>query len=308
MLFYVILCYFMLFYVIEFYLFNKKNIYCKIIYMKKFPKNLYQVWYQGRDNITRKEFVINIKNWEMMNPNWNYQCLDNDGLEKACLEYSKDCYDLYKSMSIMHMKIDLARYVLIYLYGGIYADVDAYVLRPLDYSKYINKVIKTYEKKNKHVIGVSCCNTNLIESFFFVQNDKVMNNAIMISSPRNPCMKRFIDYIISTTIKTNYSSNFLQVQNTTGPIAFNNWFMNTCNLNDTELILFPPNVFEPCDMGNRNCILDKDTISIHLFEMSWISPFLRNIILFYYNIKPFIVPVIFIILFIYFTKRNKMIK
>jgi len=136
--------------------------------MKKFPKNLYQVWYQGRDNITRKEFVINIKNWEMMNHDWNYQCLDNVGLEKACLEYSKDCYDLYKSMSIMHMKIDLARYVLIYLYGGIYADVDAYVLRPLDYSKYINKVIKTYEKKNKHVIGVSCCNTNLIESFFFV--------------------------------------------------------------------------------------------------------------------------------------------
>lgn len=275
--------------------------------MKKFPKNLYQVWYQGYANITRKEFIINIKNWEMMNPDWNYQCLDNDGLEKACLEYSKECYDLYKSMSIMHMKIDLARYVLIYLYGGIYADVDAYVLRPLDYSKYINKVIKTYEKKNKHVIGISCCNTNLIESFAFVQNDKVMNNAIMISSPRNPCMKRFIDYIISISVKANYtpcSSNFLQVQNTTGPIAFNNWFKNVSNLSDTKIILFPPKVFEPCDMGNTYCILDKDTISIHLFEMSWISPFLRNTFLIYFNIKPYLAPAILIIMFIYFTKRK----
>ena len=124
--------------------------------------------------------------------------------------------------------------------------------------------------------------------------DKIAINTQAIKTPN----------IISTNIKTNYSSNFSKICSTTGPIALNNWFKNTSNLNDTELILFPPNVFEPCDPGNTNCILDKDTISIHLFEMSWISPSLLNLFLFYFKIKSFLLPVIFIILFIYFTKLS----
>lgn len=266
-----------------------------------FPKNIFQVWYQGCDKISKKEFLTNIENWKLLNPDWNYYCLDDTTLSKACKEFSDECYQLYQSCSTMHMKIDLARYVLIYLYGGIYLDIDAYILRPLKSSTILNNLIKTYEENDTHVIGLSTLKINQLESFLIVQKNKMVNNAIMISSPKNPVLKRYIEYTLQQ-IKKNKNSNwnftsFFSVNSTTGPISFNNFFGNEDNLKDSKIFYFPPSTFEPCDIGN-NCSIREETISIHLFEMSWLSPFMKGLTKFYYTIKPYLLPILVIILIV----------
>jgi mannosyltransferase OCH1-like enzyme len=274
--------------------------------MRKFNKNIFQVWYQGCQNISNENFKTNINNWKILNPDWNYYCLDDAALATACKEYSDECYEIYKSCSIMHNKIDLARYVLIYLYGGIYVDMDAYILRPLNSSSILNELIQTYEKENIPTIGLSQLNINPVESMIMVQNRNMINNAIMISSPKNPLLKKFIEYILENLRKNKSSSlknitSLFSVNLTTGPVALNYFFNN--NNNDTQsskIFYFPPSNFEPCDFNNH-CVINESTMSIHMFEQSWLSPSVRKLNRIYQSTKPYIMPSILIgMVLIYF--------
>jgi mannosyltransferase OCH1-like enzyme len=271
--------------------------------IKKYPKNIFQVWYQGCDKIEREEFKINMQNWKEMNPDWNYNCVDDKFMDNACLQFSKECQILYNKTKIMHIKIDLARYVLLYIYGGMYVDIDAYILRPLNYSNRVNEIIKKYEIEKTHVIGLSQLKLDALESLFLSQKMISYNNAIMFSSPRNPALKRFIEFILRK-IRSNIDSkldNYFVVQKSTGPMIFNQFFGDKKELYDTEVVIFNPSIFEPCDVG-QNCEIGNETIAIHLFERSWLPRYAKVISDVYYVIKPIILPLI-IILFILFIQR-----
>lgn len=280
--------------------------------MNKFPKNIFQVWYQGCDTITKNNFLENIKNWKNMNKYWNYRCVDDKFLEQSCLQFSKECYDAYKLANVMHIKIDLGRYVLIYLYGGIYIDMDAYILRGLDTSDYVNQVIDIYEKDNKNVLAISQASTTSLESYFTVQYSKTLNNAIMMSSPKNPVLEKFIKQTIQK-INDNYSENVLgkstensaiYVSKTTGPFMFNYFFQNLNNLTNSELVIFPPHVFEPCDL-EQHCTINDKTVSIHLFEQSWIPYSVSVFRDVYYFCKPHFISIILFIFFLYYINKKK---
>lgn len=271
----------------------------------RFPKNIYQVWYQGCDNIKRHEFKLNIKNWNEFNPEWNYYCVDNLFLENACKQFSEECYIVYKSLDVMHMKIDLGRYVLIYMYGGMYADIDAYILRPLDFSKKVQEIINTYETKNKHVIGLSSVALNKLETFFMTWRlqSVAFNNAIMFSSPKNPVLKQYIDHVVKQikhTLDTK-SFDYLKVQNTTGPMTFNHFFhtVGQQDPNLSNIIVFEPSIFEPCSL-DQQCQINEHTIALHLFESSWVSPFMKRIVNVYFYLKPYILLILALVVWYYY--------
>lgn len=270
----------------------------------KFPKNIFQVWFQGCQNLPRQEFITNKDNWKTMNPSWNYRCLSDLEMSAACKLFSDRCFEIYKSLPIMHMKIDLARYVLIYIYGGMYIDMDAYILRNLDYNQTINDIIQKYEKDNVHVLGLSKINLYGIEQTI---SGIKYNNAFMISSPGNPTLKRFIDYVLDQCIKykdTLIDSSHNAVQFTTGPYSFNYFFKNN-DKKDSIIYTFEPDIFEPCDL-NHNCKLTKNTIAIHQFEMSWLSTFMRFIGKMYFYIRNQWSLIVVLLIFIYYyNKYNK---
>ena len=107
----------------------------------RFQKNIFQVWFQGCDKVENETFTQNMLNWKNMNKDWNYHCLSDEDLRKECAAFSKDCLDTYDSFDLMHLKIDFGRYVTLYNHGGIYTDVDTFVLRPLSSSANINEII-----------------------------------------------------------------------------------------------------------------------------------------------------------------------
>jgi mannosyltransferase OCH1-like enzyme len=265
--------------------------------IKKYPKNIFQVWYQGCDKIEREDFKINMRNWKEMNPDWEYNCVDDKFMEKACLQFSKECYNIYKQTKIMHVKIDLARYVILYIYGGMYVDMDAYILRPLNYSKKVMEIIRKYEEETKPIIGLSKIRLNAFESLILSQRLTSYNNAIMFRSARNPTLRRFIEYVLKQ-IKSNLESKldeYFVIQNSCGPRIFNKFFGNRKEIYDTNIEIFNPCVFEPCDIG-QNCDIGNQTIAIHLFERSWLPKHTMIISELYYIIKPLIIPLIIILL------------
>jgi mannosyltransferase OCH1-like enzyme len=274
----------------------------------KFPRNIYQVWFQGCNNIDQDKFKINMKKWRDLNPEWNYYCVDNSFLENACKKFSEECYSIYKKLDVMHMKIDLGRYVLIYLYGGMYADMDAFILRPLDFSKKVKEIINTYEKNGQHVIGLSSVPLNRLETFFMTWrfHSVALNNAIMFSSPENPILKQYIEHIINkikeTTSTQHLNTNYLKVQNTTGPMTFNHFF-NEQKDRDNKIIIFEPNVFEPCTM-DQQCQIDENTIALHLFESSWVSPLMKGLVSIYFIVKPYLLIILAIAVWYFYYNKT----
>ena len=125
--------------------------------MYKFPKNIFQVWFQGYENITNNIYKQNMNNWQLLNPDWNYKCVNDSDLRKASELFSVECLNAYNNAKFMHAKIDLGKLLLIYLYGGIMIDMDMAPLRKLSSSKYVNDVISFYDT-------IPCCFKYLMQS------------------------------------------------------------------------------------------------------------------------------------------------
>lgn len=264
------------------------------------------VWFQGEQNLHQKKFIENIYNWRILNPEWEVVVVDNEMLRTICKNYSDECLNVYDSFDIMHLKIDFGRYVALWDTFTMYIDMDCYAFRSLDDSTIFNEFIeKSY--KHKHLLGVSSINTNFFEKWI---SNIYINNAIMISTPKNPMIKSLIDSIITKNIKnTNHSLLICnQINETTGPSMLSR-FIDHVRLNmnqypDSDLHIFPFYVFEPGQHFQPFDIRD-DTIAIHKYELSWLSEEMRWIVKTYYDIKPYFLIILFLLICIVCIKSIK---
>jgi mannosyltransferase OCH1-like enzyme len=269
----------------------------------KFQKNIYIVWYQGEKNITNKQYIENIKNWKLLNPTWNVKIIDNIQLRNACKLYSKKCLELYDSFNIMHMKIDLGRYVLLYLYGGIYVDMDMYCIRSLDYSNILKKFL-VKQNKYSNILGLSEINLSIYESYISIGKPQFVNNAMMISTRKHPFLKRMINNIIKhfrapttkklqqipAAFRTSTFENMQLIDSITGPQFLNKYYekyTKRYKTSDTHIEIFPYYIFEPATRIYME--LTNDTLAIHQYELSWQPKEMKFITYFYFKFNTLII-------------------
>jgi mannosyltransferase OCH1-like enzyme len=280
-------------------------------YCMVFLKKIAIVWFQGEKNIPKAIFKENLRNWRLLNPDWQVDLVDESMLKKACRNYSKECLDTFNSFELLHMKIDFARYVLLYNDYSMYVDMDMYALRSLDNSEIISNFIQIAQEKD--AIGLSTVNLGEFESLLFSGKRYCINNAMMMASHKNPIIKELVDKIIkknnkkknnkkksnkSKTKKLLYlRSDYYKIQNITGPSFINKFFNNQIIDN---VIIFPHYIFEPTQPFGDSDIRDE-TVAIHAFQMTWISDSLKNLMAFYFCFKPILLAMPFIFIFYLFT-------
>ena len=269
-----------------------------------FIKRIGIVWFQGENNINKPQFIENVNNWRLLNPDWEIVILDDNTLRQICKNYSEDCLKVYDSFDIMHLKIDFGRYVALWETCSMYVDMDCYAFRSLDKSDIFNSFIS---KLNTHeyILGLSEINTNRMEKLFV--NNSTINNSVLISSLHNPIIKELIDHIINNNLnyrdkrKTGLiSSEYILINETTGPYMFNRFFSRVNLKKYKERIYihtFPFYVFEP-GQNYQNFDIRDDTIALHKYEMSWLSPFMKTAVKHYYiTIRPyFLIFIIFVLI------------
>lgn len=287
-----------------------------------FSKNIFICWMQGQEHLNThskaKIFNENVKNWQLLNLDWNVTLVTDTDLRQACKQFSKECLELYDSFDILHLKIDLGRYVMVYLYGGIYVDMDMYILRGLNTCDLINNLIQKAHN-DIHVLGLSSLNLHLHESMLFIGRLTVINNAMMFSTQQHPLLFLMIQTIITKftkqhTKKYRFTNSYSTIQHTTGPIFINKFFRKFVDLplnpGKFHIEIFPHYYFEPSPPFGKSNITDN-TIAIHKMELSWIPKHIQSVIKIYYNIKPIIIiPLIIpiIIISIYKYTENKVSK
>lgn len=278
--------------------------------MITFNNNIFICWFQGKlhlDNYHKSIlFNENLKNWQLLNPSWNVYLIDDQQLRHACKIYSKKCLKIYDSFKIMHQKIDFGRYVLLYLYGGMYVDMDMYVLRGLHTSKKFNKLLDIITLNKKHILGLSLVNSNWYENYIYVGKNSFINNAMMISSQYNPIIEKYINCIMEKSLE-NSIDDYYKIQNTTGPYYFNKFIeIYKDKFKNIHIEYFPHYYFEPGPAFGDADIRDE-TIAIHKMELSWIPNSYKTLIKSYYIIKPYILVVV-VVLIIMIINKDKIKK
>ena len=88
------------------------------------PPIIHQIWIQGYDKIPDSLKILH-NGCKSTNDNFKFIFWDEPRIKKLLLKYfGKKYVDAYDTYQIFAQKSDFARYAILYIYGGIYLDMD----------------------------------------------------------------------------------------------------------------------------------------------------------------------------------------
>jgi hypothetical protein len=97
-------------------------------------KIVHFIWIQGYENIP-PDYIKNIEHNKTILNDYIFNCWDDDKIIDLLINQLQEypnIYNAYKESKIYAQKADIARYCIIYLYGGIYLDTDCICYKKLD--------------------------------------------------------------------------------------------------------------------------------------------------------------------------------
>jgi mannosyltransferase OCH1-like enzyme len=257
------------------------------------PKIIHQIWYQGVHNIPKK-YYPNIASVQKYCPDWEYRCWNSVEIANECKKFSEECYNCFNNYKYMHQKIDLAKYVLLHNYGGIYIDIDCEVLKPLDQLPGL---------EDKELI-VSKNSTNFLENMIanMSMEGNLINNGVILSSPNNKYIRSILNNVVNIKngSKSLMNSKEICIMKTTGPVKFTkeiNKFKN-----DPNILILDYYYFEPCYSYDKYCKVNNKSFINHKHAQTWVSDKFTNIFSIYFFIKEYILAIMLIMFIIYHYK------
>ena len=148
------------------------------------PKIIHQIWYQGENNIPplHKDFQSKCKEL-YPEPNWTYMFWTEKSITELIENEYPNLMKYFKGFPHLLQKIDFARYIILYHYGGCYIDMDVECLRSIE------ELLK--DNPNANFI----C-SEMVPIFWFLHKyywyDKFLNNGIFLASKNNPILAEMI--------------------------------------------------------------------------------------------------------------------
>ena len=135
-----------------------------------------------------------IDTWRDLNPDYEHRYMDDtQAAEFVLKEYGQEWHELFVGLPVGVMRGDLWRYMVIYKYGGVYADLDTECLEP----------ISTWMLEDKDFIVCPETNEHFCQWTF-------------AATPGHPILKSVLDLIKDRLISPDYESQHF-VHTHTGP-------------------------------------------------------------------------------------------
>lgn len=123
-----------------------------------------------------------------MYPDGNYQLYTNDTIKDFLFEFNREVFDCFTSLKPYAFRADLARYCLLYQFGGWYFDISVTPLFKFE--------------------------TNKSTLLFFNKNKKIIENSIFYCQPKHSLMMSSINLSVTKIKNKSYGENPLDI---TGP-------------------------------------------------------------------------------------------
>ena len=161
------------------------------------PRRIFQTW---KSHTIENPVLLSWQNsWKTLNPTFQYELWDDDDNRAFVKENFPDFLTVYDSYTKTIHRVDAIRYLYLYKFGGIYADLDFECIRPFE------PILKQLDEQ-----GVDVCLGQLD-----IRNENVNHsvpNAIMISRAG----VHFWEFVIEALSKTRIFDLYPELQ--TGPI------------------------------------------------------------------------------------------
>lgn len=143
------------------------------------PKIIHQIWHSP----VYASDAGSPESWKTHNRDWTYRLWNFEHLEDLVAAEFPELLHLYRSYPNMVQRVDLARYVLLYRFGGIYADMDTDCLAPLDPIAAEDRVVLCEEPRSHwgHARAFG--------------KDRIFFSAIMASPAGHPFWRHVIDLV-----------------------------------------------------------------------------------------------------------------
>lgn len=159
----------------------------------KIPKIIHQTW---KDTQIPRKFVKWIQSWRKNNPDWEYWLWTDKSARQLIAERHPSILNMYDNYNEGIRRADALRYVILYEFGGVYADMDMESLKSLD------PIARKYgcfvpQEPYEHPI--------LYNNF-----EHLIINALLACRARHPFMKKLIDNL-------EFYSHMWDVLDSTGP-------------------------------------------------------------------------------------------
>lgn len=189
-----------------------------------------------------------IETWKKLHPTWTVKIWTDEDVPFFELQ-NREAFD--KSINFGE-KSDIFRYEILYLFGGIYADVDFECLQPFD----------SLHQSCEFYVGLH-------------RDNQVIHNSIIGARRGHPIIKACID-----NLRTSLADHDpYRIMRETGPYHLTKIFLSmasSCELGKTVVfpptILYPfPNIFRD-DMNNEEAkrqFVRPESIAIHYWSCSW---------------------------------------
>lgn len=193
---------------------------------KEFPKRIFQTW---KNKSPPKKMAYWAETWRSNNPDYEYVLWDDADNRRFVAEKFQWFLPTYDSYDAEIKRADAIRYMYLYTYGGIYADMDFECLKPFD------SLLETY-KGYDIILGQMDSYSNRAATEWHSSNN--IPNAIMISKPACQFWIRVLERMI---VKAN-SGGKGRPEVETGPVVLKEvystaWF--------DKIKLLPPSVLYP---------------------------------------------------------------
>lgn len=182
----------------------------------KIPRNIFQTWETKK---LSDGFNSLTESWRQKNPNYAYFLYDNDDREQFIKKhFDLRVYNCYCRIIPGAFKADLWRYCILYIYGGIYIDIDTICLGSIDL--FLNEDIEFMTP-----IDLNNC------SYIGTHN---LFNAFIASIPRHPILLNCINRIVY-----NVENNIIPPSNLdfTGPGILGRAVNTFLKLNETTTFI-----------------------------------------------------------------------
>ncbi|KAL3423177.1 glycosyltransferase sugar-binding region containing DXD domain-containing protein [Phlyctema vagabunda] len=214
---------------------------------RKFPKKIWQTW--KIDPLAFEERDANrAKSWPSLNPEYRYEVL-TDGNDLHYVEEHfgpeglnrLDIVNMYRSLTATIIKADLLRYLVMYVEGGVYADIDVSAIKPV--SLFIPPQI--HEVDVDLVISVEIDEPNFVNHTILGPKSQSFCQWTFMAKPGTPVIMRLINNVLTWlgeisesqhTPVSNITLNFDEVLTGTGPSAFTTAFLSEMSEQTGEVV------------------------------------------------------------------------
>lgn len=232
----------------------------------KIPKIIHQIW-SGNDNPLPKVFQVLGDTWKRDYPDWEYRLWDDARMSAFVKKYYPEYEEIYSQFPYNIQRWDAIRYLILYRMGGMYVDVDYESIRSIE----------------PLLSGKTCCFSEdpVIHKGNYGEVERYFNNAMMLSTPNHPFMKKIIESVFQETREAYDIHSYDYILKTTGPWKVMDVYYQASEEERQAVYILPKEYVTPFDYYQarrfikerersselENCL--KEAYAVHYFFSNW---------------------------------------